>query len=75
MLRVSHDPGWSATTASGAPLRIVPAQVRFLAVESPAGTERVVLRYAPLHFAAALAVAGAAFGVLLLTQVAARVRA
>lgn len=72
VLRVSHDPGWTAQSQSGAPLRVVPAQVRFLAVEVPAGTERVVLRFAPPHLRATLAVAGAAAIALLLTQLWAR---
>jgi uncharacterized membrane protein YfhO len=46
----------------------VPAQVRFLAVEVPAGTERVALRFAPPHLPATLAVAGIAAIALLLTH-------
>jgi uncharacterized membrane protein YfhO len=75
VLRVSHDPGWRAADARGAPLRIAPAQVRFLAVEVPAGTERVRLRYTPPGWRAAWTVAGIALAVLALTAVATRARA
>jgi hypothetical protein len=71
VLRVSHDPGWTASSG-GAPLAVRPAQVRFLAVEAPAGTERIVLRYRPRHFFGWLAVAGAAalasIAILVLTR-------
>jgi hypothetical protein len=59
VMRVTHDPGWTAVTENGEPLRVLPAQVRFLAVEMPAGTRRVLLRYAPPHFGEAWAVAAA----------------
>ena len=72
VLRVSHDAGWSATNTRGEPLRVAPAQLRFLAVEVPAGTEHVSLRYAPRHWRTTLAVAGTALSLLLLTQVWAR---
>jgi hypothetical protein len=72
VLRVSLDPGWSAVSQHGAALRVVPAQVRFLAVEVPAGTERVTLRYAPEHFDATLGIAGAALALLGLSQLWAR---
>jgi uncharacterized membrane protein YfhO len=72
VLRVSHDAGWSATNARGEPLRVAPAQLRFLAVEVPAGTEQVLLRYAPRQWRATLAIAGAALALLLISQVWAR---
>ncbi len=72
VLRVSLDPGWSAFSQHGAALRVVPAQVRFLAVEVPAGTARVTLRYAPEHFGATLGIAGAALALLGLSQLWAR---
>jgi len=59
VVRVSWDPGWRAF-AGKEELDVAPAQVRFLAVATPAGTDRVRLRYRPLHFALWLAVAGAA---------------
>ena len=62
VVRVSWDPGWRAF-AGGKELDVAPAQVRFLAVSTPAGTERVMLRYRPSHFALWLAVAGAAASV------------
>jgi len=72
VLRVSHDPGWSAVSQRGVALRVMPAQVRFLAVEVPAGTERVTLRYAPVHFGGALGIAGAALTLLGASQLWAR---
>jgi len=72
VLRVSHDPGWRAAAASGAPLRVVPAQVRFLAVETPAGTGRVVLRYTPPGWRAAWTAAALALALLALTTAATR---
>jgi hypothetical protein len=60
IIRSSYDRGWRAFSQSGAPLRVLPAQVRFLAVETPAGTERIVLRYRPPRAVAALAFAGCA---------------
>jgi hypothetical protein len=68
VLRVSYDSGWSAVSQYGTALRVVPAQVRFLAVEVPAGTERVTLRYAPAHFGATLGIAGVALALLGLSQ-------
>jgi uncharacterized membrane protein YfhO len=59
VVRVSHDPGWTAISDSGKLLRVLPAQVRFLAVETPAGTRRITLRYAPPHFKAAWGIAAA----------------
>jgi hypothetical protein len=53
VVRTSFDRGWSAESEAGAPLRVVPSQVRFLAVEAPAGTRRIVLDYLPPHFAEA----------------------
>jgi len=75
VLRVSHDAGWSARSETGAALRVAPAQVRFLAVETPAGTERVSLAYAPKHWGVAWAGAGAALAVLALSAAATRPRA
>ena len=75
VLRVSHDPGWSAHAGDGAVLRVVPAQLRFLAVETPAGTEKVVLRYAPPGWRLAVCVSGAAMAALALGLLAARSRA
>jgi uncharacterized membrane protein YfhO len=49
VVRESYDAGWVAVSESGRPLRLAPAQVRFLAVEAPAGTRRVELRYVPPH--------------------------
>jgi len=72
VLRVSHDSGWSAVSQRGDALRVVPAQLRFLAVAVAAGTERVTLRYAPPHFGATLGVAGAALALLGLSQLWAR---
>jgi hypothetical protein len=72
VLRVSHDPGWSARAASGAPLRVVPAQVRFLAVEVPAGVERVALRYAPPRWRLAWTLSGGALAALIVSAVALR---
>ena len=72
VLRVSYDAGWSAASQRGAALRVVPAQVRFLAVEVPAGTERVTLRFAPSHFGATLGVAGVALAGIVLSQLWAR---
>ncbi len=65
VLRVSHDAGWSAVSQTGAPLSVVPAQLRFLAVAAPAGTERVTLRYVPQHFIVTIGIA--AFALLLVT--------
>ena len=59
VLRVSYDEGWSAVSDRGAPLEVVPAQVRFLAVATQAGTERIVLRYWPPHLSAWLALGAA----------------
>jgi hypothetical protein len=59
VVRTSFDRGWSAVGDSGAPLRVVPSQVRFLAVEAPAGARRIVLRYLPPRFAEAWGAAAA----------------
>jgi hypothetical protein len=59
--RVSWDEGWRAELPDGTPLEVAPAQVRFLAVATPAGTERVVLRYWTPHLAAWLSLAAAGF--------------
>jgi uncharacterized membrane protein YfhO len=59
VVRESNDPGWVAVSESGRPLRLAPAQVRFLAVEAPAGTRRVALRYVPPHWGVAWGLAGA----------------
>lgn len=75
VLRISHDAGWSARSEHSAALRIVPAQVRFLAVEVPAGTARVSLAYAPKRWSVAWTGAGAALGLLALSAVATRPRA
>jgi hypothetical protein len=72
VLRVSHDLGWSAVSQHRAALRVVPAQVRFLAVWVPTGTEHVTLRYAPVHFGATLGIAGVALALLGLSQLWAR---
>lgn len=72
VVRVSHDPGWSARAESGAPLRIVPAQVRFLAVLVPAGTERVALCYVPPGWRTGWIAAGGALATLALSAAATR---
>lgn len=74
VLRVSHDRGWSATSDAGEPLRVVPAQVRFLAVETPAGTERVRLRYRPIGWPGAWAASALAMAAFALTAFLARRR-
>lgn len=66
VVRVSHDRGWSARSERGTALRVVPAQVRFLAVEVPAGTEHVTLSYGPPGWGIAWSVTGAAGGIWLL---------
>ena len=58
--RVSWDPGWRAF-AGEEELDVAPAQVRFLAVSTPEGTERVRLRYRPPYFGAWLAISCLAF--------------
>jgi hypothetical protein len=65
VVRTSFDPGWRAESETARALRVVPAQLRFLGVETPAGTRRVVLRYAPPRFAEALAAAGASLALVL----------
>jgi hypothetical protein len=59
--RVTWDKGWQAESSDGAPLEVVPAQLRFLAVATPAGTERVVLRYRTPHLATWLALSASGF--------------
>ncbi len=54
VVRTSYDRGWRAFSQEGAPLRVLPAQVRFLAVETPPGTARIVLDYLPPHAGASL---------------------
>jgi hypothetical protein len=66
VLRVSYDPGWAATARSGASLSVVPAQVHFLAVEAPAGSQRIELRYRPPGFSLALGVAATSFAIAIL---------
>jgi hypothetical protein len=69
VIRESFDPGWRATSESGESLIVAPAQVRFLAVEVPAGTQRVTLRYVPPLWGTAWALAGVSFAGLALTAV------
>jgi hypothetical protein len=64
VVRVSHDRGWRAASDAGTPLRIVPSQVRFLAVEVPAGTGRVELVYTPPRWRLAWSLAGGALALL-----------
>lgn len=47
ILRESFDRGWRAEDQLGNSLAIRPAQVRFMAVEAPAGTSMIRLRYRP----------------------------
>lgn len=49
VLRVSYDTGWRAE-AGGRPLRVVPAQLKFMAVEVPAGVRNVSLQFMPAGF-------------------------
>ena len=72
VVRESYDPGWHARSERGEPLRVVPAQVRFLAVEVPAGARRIVLDYTPPHATAGLALAGAALAGVVVSQIWAR---
>jgi hypothetical protein len=64
VLRSSYDRGWHAVSGSGVALRVLPAQVRFLAVEVPAGTEWVSLRYWPPGMSMALAASAAGWTAL-----------
>lgn len=57
--RVSWDPGWRAF-AGERELDVAPAQVRFLAVSTPHGVDRVRLRYWPPHFTLWLTISAAA---------------
>ena len=74
VVRESYDPGWRARSESGRPLRVVPAQVRFLAVEVPAGTRSIALDYVPPHSETALVIAGAALAAVAASQIWARRR-
>lgn len=60
VVRVSHDPGWFARDGEGRALALHPAQVRFMAIETPKGVERVQLRYVPPRAGVSLVVAGTA---------------
>jgi len=73
VVRVSWDAGWSAF-AGDRPLELAPAQVRFLAVRTPAGTERVALRYWPPHLSAWLAIAAASYAALIALAIWSRAR-
>jgi hypothetical protein len=57
--RVSWDRGWRAF-AGERRLEVVPAQLRFLAVRTPAGVERVELRYRPPQLGLGIGVAAVA---------------
>jgi hypothetical protein len=72
VVRESYDPGWRAASDRDEPLRVVPAQVRFLAVEVPAGTRRVVMEYTPTHARTGAALAAVALAAVAATQLWAR---
>ena len=72
VVRESYDPGWRARSERGEPLHVVPAQVRFLAVEVPAGVRRVVLDYEPPHVREGLAIAAVAAAAVAVSQLWAR---
>ncbi len=59
VIRESYDPGWRAHDQSGRELTVRPAQVRFMAVEVPAGTASINMRYRPPGWGAGWALFGA----------------
>lgn len=64
VVRESFDRGWRARAEDGRRLDVVPAQVKFMAVEVPKGTRSVVLVYRPATWPLALGLATAGLAIV-----------